>query len=64
MEKEDLNELLFKAAIENDLELAELLIKKGADVNAKSWCGETPLHYAACYNSFKVEKLLIEQGGK
>lgn len=62
MEKETLNEQLFDAARNNDLELAKLLIEKGADVNAKEWDGSTPLHVVAFNGSLEFAKLLIEKG--
>jgi len=39
---------------------AELLIKKGADVNAKADNGSTPLHWAANKNTEAVAKLLVD----
>ena len=43
-------------------EVVELLIAKGADVNAKNDSGWTPLHHAT-YGGFKeVAELLIENG--
>ncbi len=43
-------------------EVAELLIAKGADVNAKGGCGWTPLHIAAVYDRIKVAQTLIAKG--
>ncbi|MEG4228888.1 ankyrin repeat domain-containing protein [Microcoleus sp. N9_B2] len=43
-------------------EVAELLIAKGADVNAKSAYGWTPLHMAAVYDHIKVAQTLIVKG--
>ncbi|MEG4035399.1 ankyrin repeat domain-containing protein [Microcoleus sp. S36b_A4] len=43
-------------------EVAELLIAKGADVNAKSAYGWTPLHMAAVYDHIKVAQTLIAKG--
>ena len=62
--KIDLNKLsaqgespLMLAAIKGYLPLAEVLIKKGADVNKTGW---TPLHYAASNAHLPVIKLLLE----
>ncbi|MEG5038185.1 MULTISPECIES: ankyrin repeat domain-containing protein [unclassified Microcoleus] len=43
-------------------EVAELLIAKGADVNAKGAYGWTPLHIAAVYDRIKVAQTLIAKG--
>ena len=43
-------------------ETAELLIAKGADVNAKSQRGRTPLHNAALSGHKKIAELLIANG--
>ncbi|AFZ07220.1 serine/threonine protein kinase [Oscillatoria nigro-viridis PCC 7112] len=43
-------------------EVAELLIAKGADVNAKGGCGWTPLHIAATLDRIKVAQTLIAKG--
>ena len=42
-------------------EIAELLIDKGADVNASSG-GETPLHEAALFGHKEIVELLIGKG--
>ena len=46
---QDINEQLFEAVKDNNLQKVEELIEKGADVNAKSKNDYTPLHYA-CRN--------------
>ncbi|MBD1810910.1 ankyrin repeat domain-containing protein [Microcoleus vaginatus DQ-U2] len=43
-------------------EVAELLIAKGADVNAKSPYGWTPLHFATASDRIKVAQTLIAKG--
>ena len=48
---------LMLASIKGQLALAELMIKKGADVNKTGW---TPLHYAASGAHLPVMKLLLE----
>jgi ankyrin repeat protein len=50
------------AAIAEQVEIANLLIFKGADVNAKAkdTHGGTPLHWAAFFGKPKMAKLLIE----
>ena len=62
--KIDLNHLnangespLMLTALSGELELAETLVKKGADVNKTGW---TPLHYAASNGHVAVIKLLLE----
>ena len=49
---------LMLAAIKGNKDAAELLIKKGADVNKTGW---TPLHYAASSGQLAVISLLLEQ---
>ena len=46
----------------NNCNLAALLIKNGADVNAKNNDGVTPLMYATFRNNYEVIKLLIKKG--
>ena len=48
---------LMLAAINNHLELAKILIQRGADVNKPGW---TPLHYASTRGHREMMRLLIE----
>ena len=48
---------LMLAAINNQLDLAKVLIARGADVNQPGW---TPLHYAASKGHVEMMRLLIE----
>jgi len=48
---------LMLAAINNQLELANVLIERGADVNKPGW---TPLHYAATRGHREMMRLLLE----
>ena len=51
------------AAYEGHKEIVELLIAKGADVNAKGVLdGNTPLHWAAGAGTKEVTELLIAKG--
>ena len=54
--KESENTLML-AAIQNQIELAKLLIEQGAEVNKPGW---TPLHYAATKGHIDIMRLLIE----
>lgn len=48
---------LMLAALKGQLELADKMVKKGADVNKPGW---TPLHYAASSGHLPVIRLLLE----
>ncbi|MDR2978028.1 MAG: ankyrin repeat domain-containing protein [Rickettsiales bacterium] len=50
------------AAQFNANDVAELLIDKGADVNARDNIDWTPLHTAAFYDAKDVAELLIDKG--
>ncbi len=43
-------------------EIARLLIAHGADVDARGWMGNRPLHDAASHGHFNVTRVLIESG--
>ncbi|MCC6005912.1 MAG: ankyrin repeat domain-containing protein, partial [Thermofilum sp.] len=57
-----LNTPLHLAALVDNWEVAELLIEKGAYVNARNNRGWTPLHIAAYWNYPELAELLIEKG--
>ena len=48
---------LMLAAINNEFDVAQLLIQKGADVNKQGW---TPLHYASSKGDIQMIRLLME----
>jgi ankyrin repeat protein len=48
---------LMLAAIQNQLELARVLIDRGAEVNRKGW---TPLHYASTRGHREMMRLLLD----
>ncbi len=48
---------LMLAAINNQLELARVLVERGADVNKPGW---TPLHYAATRGHREMMRLLLD----
>ena len=53
---------LHEAALRDHKETVELLITKGADVNAKTDDGATPLHVAAFGGYKEIAELLIAKG--
>jgi hypothetical protein len=57
-----LNDDLLEAAFRGDLGEVRRLLDKGADVNAKSGIGWTPLHAAAFCGHLDVVKFLVERG--
>jgi len=54
------------AVVTDDIEFAQLLISKGADVNAKIDNGFTPLNFATCFSNYssstKMVELLLKHG--
>ena len=54
--------LHFAASIGTNLELIELLINKGANVNSQSSGGETPLMKAISFDNADAAKCLLEKG--
>lgn len=67
---EDINEgflrggktLLHAAAFEGNLKIAEILIKRGADVNSRDTFKQTPLYYAAHEGHLEMAEFLITKG--
>ena len=53
---------LHRAAYYGLKEIVELLLDKGADVNAKEEVGWTPLHYAAAMSHKAIAELLLDKG--
>ncbi len=53
---------LHSAVAKNDIELCDLLLKNGADVNAQQTQGVTPLMSAAHLGNLDLVKLLMENG--
>ncbi len=49
---------LMMAALHNQFQLCEVLIKREAAVNRKGW---TPLHYAATRGNIEIMRLLLEE---
>jgi hypothetical protein len=60
--KAELNDELLAATRKGDLVLVKALLAKGADVNAKSPYGSTPLFFACDRGHTEIAKLLIEKG--
>jgi ankyrin repeat protein len=59
---DDHSSLLHYAARSKDLHTVEMLIRKGANINATRDDGWTPLHEAAKEGDVEMVKLLIERG--
>ena len=53
---------LFRAIRASDMTGVRTALARGADVNARSEEGDTPLMYAAAYSTADCMKLLVEQG--
>ncbi|XP_076680771.1 uncharacterized protein LOC143375485 [Andrena cerasifolii] len=50
------------AVINGDIEIIQMLLSRGAKINAISPYGDTPLHDAVLSNKIEIIKLLINQG--
>jgi len=59
---QNLNEELLAATRKSDIEKVKTLLAQGADVNAKSRYGATPLFFACDRSNTEMVKLLLEKG--
>ena len=59
---QNLNEELITAARKSNVEAVKTLLAKGADVNAKTEYGATPLFFACDRGNAEVVKLLLDAG--
>ena len=50
------------AAIIDKLSVAELLLDRGAEIDARDGFQRTPLHFAARFDSYAVAELLLDRG--
>ena len=51
-----------QASVFGDIEIVQVLIANGADINQKTWSDLTPVKIACIYGHFDVAKLLIDFG--
>ncbi len=61
---QDANDELLEAARKSDVEKVKALLAKGANVNAKSSYGVTPLGFACSRGSVEIVKLLLDSGAE
>jgi ankyrin repeat protein len=54
--------LLMRAVNDNNYQVAEYLIEKGANPNVQDTIGETALHHAVEHSNYKMINLLLEKG--
>lgn len=61
--QQDLNDMFIMAADRECIDVCEYLLSLGADVNAKKgFEGDTPLHWAACFEKLDMCKFLLDNG--
>ena len=54
--------LLHEAALKGQTEIADILVSKGANVDARDKTGATPLHQAALKGNLAIARLLLDHG--
>ncbi|XP_078621953.1 ankyrin repeat domain-containing protein 61-like [Branchiostoma floridae x Branchiostoma japonicum] len=54
----------YPAKVQNQQEIADLLLKAGAEVNVHNKCGETPLHRAAIRKDLDYSRRLLQNGAR
>jgi Ankyrin repeats (3 copies)/Domain of unknown function (DUF3471) len=59
---DELGEELLAAARKSNVEVVKTLLAKGADVNAKSPYGQTPLFFACDRGNIEIVKMLLDKG--
>ena len=64
IDQKEINDAFIAACIHNHLEIAEYLISKGADVNAKNNDGHTALMWASIYGYLEIAEYLKSHGAK
>jgi ankyrin repeat protein len=60
--KESTETPLHFAAKNGDIQIVDMLLKRGARINAKNYDGHTPLHIAITHNKMEITELLVNQG--
>jgi ankyrin repeat protein len=59
---DDLGDELLAAARKSDVEAVRALLAKGADVNAKTSYGQTPLFFACDRGNLRIVTMLLDKG--
>ena len=60
----DLQNLNIPLEINPNQDVVERLLEAGADLNARTEWGDTPVHYAAQYSRYEVIKQLVDKGAE
>ncbi len=56
--------IVLRASVENNIQVASILISRDADVNAQDKDGWTPLHCASSAASWRIVNMLITGGAR